>query len=578
MNLRFNASNQPINTKHSRVSSGSVRLPLIKGYGSLVLASSLTLLLMAGLVLSLILTIIFIQGNFNPAQGLAIAVSSTIIINLISFLIAPSILDITQNFLYQTRWLDLNELARRSPEASLIIRQVCINKNLKEPRLGIINDQNPTAFTYGTIPNKARIIVSEGLFTYLNDNEIAAVYAHELGHIIHWDFAIMTLASTLIQICYSLYIFCYRKIWQNNNRKELFQVLALAAFVFYKIGTYWLLYLSRVREYFADHFSAEVTGNPNALSRALVKIGYGLVEEKQKNPKSNILMESTRALGIYDYKSAVTIGATSQISESSDPLDQVLLWDLFNPWRGWLELRSTHPLTGKRIRALSNYAEQLDLTTEFDMAKIVRAGKILSKDKLYGGLLIDIILYFAEAIGLLLGVSIGLIFSVNNFHLSLILGYSLIGLGMGIFCKTFAQFPLFFSAPKMDILSLMSNPYASSVWGKPVKLKGKLIGRRESGFIFSSDIEFQDLTGLLPLRYSSRFGLIGNFFFGISKVEKLMGMEVNAVGWFRRKETAWLDLSYLSTENGTIIKSYHRFLSIIFGILAIIVGIFLNLY
>ena len=124
MNLRFNASNQSINTKPSRVSSGSVRLPLIKGYGSLVLASSLTFLLMAGLVLSLILTIIFIQGNFNPAQGLAIAVSLTLILSLISFLIAPSILDFNQQFLYQTHWLDLNELARRSPESALLIRKV----------------------------------------------------------------------------------------------------------------------------------------------------------------------------------------------------------------------------------------------------------------------------------------------------------------------------------------------------------------------------------------------------------------------------------------------------------------------
>jgi Zn-dependent protease with chaperone function len=43
------------------------------------------------------------------------------------------------------------------------------------------------------LPDTARLVVSKGLFTYLDDDEAATVYAHELGHIVHWDFALMTL-------------------------------------------------------------------------------------------------------------------------------------------------------------------------------------------------------------------------------------------------------------------------------------------------------------------------------------------------------------------------------------------------
>ena len=59
-------------------------------------------------------------------------------------------------------------------------------------------------------------------------------------------------------------------------------------------------------------------------------------------------------------------------------IGRLFLWDLFNPQAWWVELNSTHPLTGKRVRALSNYAEQLGLAMEFDMSHVVAEGKRLS--------------------------------------------------------------------------------------------------------------------------------------------------------------------------------------------------------
>ena len=255
-----------------------------------------------------------------------------------------------------------------------------LHAKLKQPKLGIIDDQNPTAFTYGSLPNSARLVVSQGLFTYLEDEETAAVYAHELGHIVHWDFAVMTVASTLIQICYLIYIFARRMGSRGSSKsKDAFQSAALVAYIFYFIGSYLLLYLSRTREYFADHFAAETTGNPNALSRALVKIAYGIVEEGSRNPEPSRLLEGTRALGIYDAKAATATGTAYRIASSPEKVGRVFLWDMFNPWGWWMELSSTHPLTGKRVQALSTYAEQLGLEIEFDMGKIIGEGNHLSK-------------------------------------------------------------------------------------------------------------------------------------------------------------------------------------------------------
>ena len=286
-------------------------------------------------------------------------------------------------------------------------------------------------------------------------------------------------------------------------------------------------------------------------------------------------MQGTRAMGIYDHKAAVTTGTAYRISASPERLGRVFLWDMFNPWGWWMELQSTHPLTGKRIRALSNYAEQLNLATEFDMARVVKEGKTLSKQKLYGGFFFDLFLYLAETIGFFAGLIIGSILATQTGLTSFTVGGIFLGLGVGIFVKTWVMFPQFNQAPETDILTLMADPYASPLRGKPANLNGTLIGRGDAGYIFGSDLQFQDNTGLLYLHYSSRFGPIGNFLFGISRVKNLIGNRAKTLGWFRRGSASWLDLIRLETENGTIVNSYHRFWSFLLSILLIILGSYL---
>ncbi|NES25916.1 MAG: M48 family metalloprotease [Symploca sp. SIO3E6] len=300
--------------------------------GNLALASGVTLSLLFGMILVLALAVIFILESPNPIAGLFAAVVFTLVFNIVAFFLSPWLMDLSQRWLYQTRWVSLAEVESQSPEAAKVIQYVCAEKQLKQPRLGIIDDQNPTAFTYGSLPNSARLVVSQGLFTYLDDDEIATVYAHELGHIVHWDFAVMTVASTLVQITYLIYITA-RRLGRSGSEKarDAAQSAALIAYGFYLVGTYLLLYLSRTREYFADHFAAETTGNPNALSRALVKIAYGIVEEGKREQEPSRLIEGTRALGIYDSKAAASSGTAYRIAAQPEQVGRVFLWDLFNP-------------------------------------------------------------------------------------------------------------------------------------------------------------------------------------------------------------------------------------------------------
>lgn len=566
MNINNN-SEQP-----KRASGIGVKLALAGIAGNLALASAITMSLIGGMVLVLVLSLVFILDSENPGAGFIIAVVITLIFNVAAFFISPWLMDLSQKWLYQTRWVSIADIAQQSPETAEVIKRVCADKQLKQPRLGIIDDQNPTAFTYGSLPNSARLIVSQGLFTYLEDEEVAAVYAHELGHIVHWDFAVMTVASTMIQICYLIYTFARRMGRRGSEKvKDAMQTAALVAYIFYLIGSYLLLYLSRTREYFADHFAAETTGNPNALSRALVKIAYGIVEEGSRQEEPSRLLEGTRALGIYDAKAAASTGTAYRIASSPEKIGRVFLWDMFNPWGWWMELNSTHPLTGKRVRALSTYAEQLGLAIEFDMGKVIGEGKTLNKKRLYGSFFFDVFLFSLEFVGLVCGLIIGIVSGYGQFALA----FPVIGLGLGIVIKAFVMFPNYDRALETEVLELMSDPYASPLRGQPAKLSGNLIGRGQAGYKFGSDLKLQDKTGMLYLRYSSRFGPIGNFLFGMKRVQSLIGSAVNTKGWFRRGIAPWMDLIQLETETGTVVNSYHRFWSFILGGGAIFIGLFL---
>jgi hypothetical protein len=154
------------------------------------------------------------------------------------------------------------------------------------------------------------------------------------------------------------------------------------------------------------------------------------------------------------------------------------------------------------------------------------------------------------------------------------IAWVLIGFGIGTIFKGLVMYPSYNQAPKTDILELMSDPYASPLRGKPVRLEGELIGRGEAGYKFGSDLKIQDPTGMLYLHYSSRFGPIGNFLFGMRRVQNLIGSETSVHGWFRRGNMPWMDLVQMKTADGTIVNSYHRFWKIVLGLGAIILGLY----
>jgi len=236
-----------------------------------------------------------------------------------------------------------------------------MQRGLSVPKIGIIESGTPNAFAFGRLRRDARIVVTRGLIDLLTEEETDAVVAHEVGHIAHYDFAVMAVAAMAPLLLYQIYV------WTRGSNHS--RLASYGAYLCYIASEFMVLALNRTREYGADHFSACEGHAPNALSSALVKIAYGMVrttgeaariakegtdEEKKAARKS---AQAGRTLGLMGIMAASGSPAMALGELNPEETARVMRWDLVNPWARVYELSSTHPLTAMRLRALNREAQ-----------------------------------------------------------------------------------------------------------------------------------------------------------------------------------------------------------------------------
>ncbi|MGK7933466.1 MAG: M48 family metalloprotease [Microcystaceae cyanobacterium] len=550
--------------KAGRVYQKGVRLLKPKMADSLSVAAIVT----SGLIWLIISGIVLLLGSFGLVwQGLEIALGIGLILLLMGLIISPILMDQLLNRLYSVRWENLTAIRQHSEESAEVILQICRERGLKFPLLGIIDYPIPLAFSYGSFWGKSRILVSQGLFTYLDEEEIATVYGHELGLVLPWDKAIMTLICLPTPLLHwiSAYLMKPKAIPQPIQ----WILTTIGSFVanVAQLLTYPLIYLSRTRTYHADHLASEITGNPNGLIRALAKAAYGMVKEQSRRGFPNRLEMGISPINFYNPQNAIITGTTYRQHSSSQRMGQVFLWDLYNPWSWWLEFISTHPLTGRRVRVLTHYAEQMELDTEFSMASVAKEGNKLNKGKLRLNFALD---WLAIALPL-----IGILGGITTYH-----GYENVtvfkaifwGFGIGTWLQTLLVYP--FPSKKLlssDIFSLMADPYASPVRGRSVTLSGKLLGNSEQKTVINTDLQLQDPTGVVKTKYATRWGELTE----LKSLESFVNVPIRAIGWFYRGIMPSFDLSQLDNAQGHHLYGYHRFRAWLFGSVAIFLGLFL---
>jgi len=504
-------------------------------------------------------------------------------------------------WLYRIDWIPYEQFAAEFPHLADSLDKVVAYNNIKVPRLGIIHDMNPNAFTYGWSKNSARVILTDGILHYLNKKEQNAVFSHELGHVVHSDFILMTIVFAIPLLLLTIarwayYASYFSRSSRSNSDEASYARLALIAIALLSYISYYLSYLisliiSRIREYYADEHSAEVLEDPNALATGLVKIAYGLLVDGNLEERKKSRVRGLRGLGIFDPSAArglgvISVGTTQVLS--MEAIQKAAAWDLYNPWAKYYQIFSTHPLPAKRIMRLNMQCEIYGLKPEIDFSDAKRLKEEQAGKTLWDQFLWDIFIRSLPTLVflVLLGLTIVWIFDVvaatvfvgfdvpflvpvyANMWLVWAIGFYVIGF-MSII-KTRYMYKSGFEDKK--VVELVTNVKVSPIRTVPAFIEGKIVGKGIPGYYFSEDMYFQDDTGLMYVDY--RFGIgIVDLIFSLRSVNRLIGQNVRIKGWYRRGPIPYIQVDTITSESGRRHRNYSKAFRYVWAVLAFLLGI-----
>ena len=434
------------------------------------------------------------------------------------------------------------------------IDQLCMERGLAKPRIGVIHSGTPNAFSFGRVRSDARVVVTKGLLDVLTPEEANAVIAHEIGHIQHYDFAVMAIAALAPLILYQIYIWTDRI---NNTR-----AIAWAAYLCYWIGQFLVLTLNRTREYYADHFSAEVTRAPGDLSSALIKIAYGMVradgeyqeilktgssEDKKWHKRQHQLGGAISLLGIANLKSSQSLAISVANPEQAAA---VMRWDLVNPWARFYQLNSTHPLTAFRVRALNGESEAMHQNVRYPLPAAQASDRKL-RFLLFP---FELVLWMAPwACGFLIlfGGQLASVATLVHLRLPQVAdrwmtdGWLLTTLGVTWMLRIAYRYRGSFAASQIG--SLIEDTEVSQMRPRAVELRGEIVGNGVPGAFWSPDLVLKDETGMMFVLYRSSIPF-ARLFFALTNADRFIGEQVTLQGWFRRGVRPYIEISKLTAN------------------------------
>jgi heat shock protein HtpX len=207
------------------------------------------------------------------------------------------------------------------PEFYNLLENLAISRGIKTPTPRVIETDALNAFASGLHEGRFSVTVTRGLLQTLDRDELEAVLAHELTHVLNRDVRTMAIASIFAGIITLLCQILARSIYFAPRGRDrgagVFWLIALAtAAAGHVLAILIRMAISRRREYVADAGSVELTKNPDAMISALQKVaGHTHLDAPQ----------SMRAMFLEEDEG---------------------LFDLF----------ATHPPVAKRIAALQHYA------------------------------------------------------------------------------------------------------------------------------------------------------------------------------------------------------------------------------
>jgi len=296
--------------------------------------------------------------------NLVYSVILTILFILFQYLIGPAIVRTSTRLKYLK--------AGENPWLESTVKGLADKSGILTPRLATVPDNTPNAFVFGRTASDATLAVHEGLLKNLNEDEVKGVIGHELGHIKHKDYIIMTIISALPLIAYLVarstwtvarFSGSSRKGEESEMRAALFAV-GIISYIIYIISLLCVMRLSRLREHYADAYSAYITGSPRSLESALAKITYGLSLSPKPTSGARAFYIEDPAMAkqeiqtIMEKKEEYDLNKDGVLDERELELamekEAKSTWTKINTWF------ATHPPTFKRILLLREIEEEME--------------------------------------------------------------------------------------------------------------------------------------------------------------------------------------------------------------------------
>jgi heat shock protein HtpX len=219
-----------------------------------------------------------------------------------------------------------------------VVRNVATKAGIPMPKVGIVDSPQPNAFATGRGPNRAVVCATSSILQTLTPTELEAVIGHEIGHVVHRDVLMSSIAATMAGAISYIGNLAMFSVWfgggSGRNRNSGSPIFLLLAAILIPLGASFIqLGISRNDEYSADEYGAKLTRDPGALISALNKISNRVRTASFARPGAQAPSPATGSLWIV------------------------------NPFKGssMLELFSTHPSLPHRIERLKKVGREMNL-------------------------------------------------------------------------------------------------------------------------------------------------------------------------------------------------------------------------
>lgn len=302
-------------------------------------------ILLFGILYAIIAVICTLLGF---GSYLIFAILSVVLV-FAQYMLGPKMVEMTMRVHYVS--------PQEAPNLHAMVEELAMNAGIPKPKVGISETGIPNAFAFGRTKKDGRVCVTRGILNILDEEELKAVLGHEISHIRHQDMAVMTLISAVPLICYWIFI---STIFGDSDSDA--GIIGIVALVGYLLGQLLVLFVSRVREYYADEGSVEIGGKPHKLASALYKLVHGSANLDKREVKA---VEGVKAFFVNDISDASNeISDLRQIDMDMDGIiSEAELAELrqtntnISTGSKIMELLSTHPNMVKRIKKLAELSD-----------------------------------------------------------------------------------------------------------------------------------------------------------------------------------------------------------------------------